>query len=252
MSRRVHTAAAILLALGMLCGCSKGGSSGAAHPAPSAAPRHDRLTREEFNRRAAAHFLPLFWRTDANHDGALQPGELAILWGYPESDVNRWIDQGGDFSHHFEEVYAELLEPDRPPSEATASRRHAAVLAELAQSAPPLVESDLKNDSSSERAMVRHLMRAAELIERLYARQKGVLELEARIPADDPASRALFHRNQSPYCEAPATQNDPDCTAVSPRPEPGPSMLSAADVPKGIPISTLAPLAIGHNSIRRT
>ena len=218
MSRRVHTAAAILLALGMLCGCSKGGSSGAAHPAPSAAPRHDRLTREEFNRRAAAHFLPLFWRTDANHDGALQPGELAILWGYPESDVNRWIDQGGDFSHHFEEVYAELLEPDRPPSEATASRRHAAVLAELAQSAPTLVESDLKKDSASERAMVRHLMRAAELIERLYARQKGVLELEARIPADDPASRALFHRNQSPYCEAPATQNDPDCTAVSPRP----------------------------------
>jgi hypothetical protein len=216
--RLASRAVTALLALAALCSCGAGSGSGPVHREPSSAPRHDRLSRDEFNRRAASHFLPLFWRADSNHDGALQPGELAILWGYPESDVNRWIDQSGDFSHHFEEAYAQLLEADRAPTDAAEGRRRAAVLAELAQSVPTLVETDLRKDSASERAMVRHLMRAAELIERLYARQKGVLELEARIAPDDLASRALFHRNQSPYCEAPATQNDPDCTALNPRP----------------------------------
>jgi hypothetical protein len=205
--------AVVLLALG---GCN----SHTQQPASQAtAPkRHDALSREEFNRRAAARFLPLFWREDANRDGAIQPNELAILWGYPESDQNRWIDQSGDFTSRFEEAYAALLKPDAEGTDPAESRRQATVLAELAQGAPTLVQADLRNDSAAARAMARHLMHAGELIERVFARQKGVLELEARVPADDLASRALFHRNQSPYCEAPKTQNDPDCTALSPKP----------------------------------
>jgi hypothetical protein len=66
--------------------------------------------------------------------------------------------------------------------------------------------------------MVRHLLRAAELIERLYARQKGVFGLADRIPRDDLLSRAVFHRNQSPFCQAPRTGHDPLCTALIPRP----------------------------------
>jgi len=37
--------------------------------------------------------------------------------------------------------------------------------------------------------------------------------------AADTASRALFFRNQGPFCEAPKTENDPACNALSPRPK---------------------------------
>lgn len=204
------------VAFAALAGCARQDSTSPS--GASAAPRHAQLTREEFNQRAAAHFLPLFWREDSNHDGALEPNELAVLTGYPDSDLNRWIDQSGDFSNRFEDAYAALTQPEPPAKDPAEQARRSAVLAELAQGAPTLVQSDLRKDSAGEHAMVRHLLHAAELIERLYARQKGVLELEARIPAEDLASRALFHRNQSPFCEAPRTQADPACSALAPRP----------------------------------
>jgi hypothetical protein len=209
-------AAALAFVLLTLGGCSSHTQQTASQA--TAPKRHDALAREEFNRRAAAHFLPLFWRDDADHDGAIEPGELAILWGYPESDQNRWVDQSGDFTSRFEEAYAALLAPDADSNDSHEGKRHELVLAELAQATPTLVQTDLRKDSAAERAMVRHLMHAGELIEKLYARQKGVLELEARIPPEDLASRALFHRNQSPFCEAPKTENDPQCTALAPKP----------------------------------
>lgn len=204
--------AAVLVALVVLS------RHGSAQQGGSAAQRHAELTREEFNSRAAAHFLPFFWREDSNHDGALEPNELAILWGYPDGDVSRWIDPSGAFAHRFEEAYLSLLRTDPLPTDPVERARHAAVLEELNQSAPTLVESDLRKDTANERAMVRHLMRAAELIEKLFARQRGVLELQAKLPAADVASRALFHRNQSPHCEAPKTQADPNCSALWPQP----------------------------------
>ena len=112
------------------------------------------------------------------------------------------------------EAYAALVTPTAAP----ASRRRQLVLDELLQSAPTLVRTDLSKDSDAERAMARHVMNAAALIERLYARQKGVLGLDAGIAPDDPASRALFRRNQSPFCEAPKTQRDPQCGALEPMP----------------------------------
>jgi hypothetical protein len=210
---RLLTTALALLAVG---GCTSHVNQPASQA--TAPARHDALSREEFNQRAAAHFLPLFWREDANRDGAIEPNELAILWGYPESDPNRWIDQSGDFTSRFEEAYAQLAKPDTESTDSAEGKRRQLVLAELSQGAPTLVQSDLRNDSAPARAMARHLMHAGELIERLFARQKGVLELEGRIPSDDLASRALFHRNQSPYCEAPKTQSEPECSALAPKP----------------------------------
>jgi hypothetical protein len=221
--------AAALLAVLALCACSRGpaggeassgqGTTAASASAGTPAPvRHDALTRDEFNLRAAARFLPLFWRADANRDGAIEPSELAVLAGFPESDVNRWVDQSGDFTRRFEEAYMSLTRaPPRERSEEEA-RRHDLLRREMAQGVRTLVETDLRRDSPQDRAMVRHLLRAAELIERLYARQKGVLDLESRVPDDDLVSRAVFHRNQSPYCQAPPTENDPLCTAIYPRP----------------------------------
>src|SRR5579872_6304194 len=194
MLEQTHYSRPIAAVLALLLLAFGGCGSHTQQPASQAtAPkRHDAFSREEFNRRAAAHFLPLFWRDDANHDGAIEPDELAILWGYPESDQNRWIDQSGDFTSRFEEAYASLLAPDVQSTDPGERKRHELVLAELAQATPTLVQTDLRKDSAAERAMVRHLMHAGELIEKLFARQRGVLELEARIPPEDLASRALF------------------------------------------------------------
>jgi hypothetical protein len=52
----------------------------------------------------------------------------------------------------------------------------------------------------------------------VHARQLGVLDLDAKIPADDTASRALFFRNQGPACMAPKTENDADCSALATKP----------------------------------
>lgn len=216
------------LALAVLPGCSRGATSGSpassavasgpASAAPAGSIRYNALSRDEFNRRAAAHDLPLFWRADANGDGTLEPGEIAVLVGFADSDVNRWIDQSGDFTQRFADAYASLLEPQRPAPNEVEARRRALLQKELGQGIPTLVETDLHRDTPEDRAMVRHLLQAAQLIERIYARQKGVLGLAEQIPENDLVSRAVFHRNQSPFCQAPQTGHDPLCTAVYPRP----------------------------------
>jgi hypothetical protein len=63
-------------------------------------------------------------------------------------------------------------------------------------------------------------MRAAALIERLYARQRGTLGMEASLVPGDTASAALFFRNQGPFCVAPRTEKNPDCSALPTRPTP--------------------------------
>jgi hypothetical protein len=55
-------------------------------------------------------------------------------------------------------------------------------------------------------------------VERIYARQKGVFGLQEQIAVDDVPSRALFHRNQSPFCAAPKTENEPACNALKAKP----------------------------------
>jgi hypothetical protein len=183
----------------------------------SSAAHYDQLKREDFNRRAAEKFLPLFWREDSNHDGVLQADELAVLWGFGDSDPKHWID-GGRFTPQFKSAYDSMLQRDPEPSSPDEKERRRLVVEELAQGKPTLVQTTLNHDSPADVNMVRHMMNAATALERIYAEQKGVLDLEARIPADDTASRMLFYRNQSPWCEAPKTENDPLCTALLPKP----------------------------------
>ena len=207
MSSFSHIRVPAALALGLLTACAK-----PQHPTVGAAL--DVIPRVEFNTRAAEHFLPFFWREDANGDGVLQPAEFAVLWGLPDDAASLWVDAAGAFTPRFLAAYAML----QAPAAGDAPRRLQLVREELAQSAPTLVRTDLSADSAAERAMVGHLMQAATLVERLFARQKGSFGLDAGIPKDDAASRALFHRNQSPFCEAPKTENDPLCSAIEPKP----------------------------------
>ena len=179
---------------------------------------HAHLQRTDFNRRAAELFLPLFWRSDANGNGNLEPNELVILVGYPNSEPHVWIERSGDFTAAFETSYRQMLQPDAPVKDAAEHTRRRLVLEELAQGRHTLVETDLSQVSAGEKNMVEHLLTAARLMERIYARQKGVLGLDVKIPAEDTASRMLFHRNQSPFCEAPKTENQEACNALRAHP----------------------------------
>ena len=188
---------------------------------PPAATRHDRLGRADFNRIAAERALPLFWRADADGDNDLDPDELVTLWGWP-GPARATLVAGERFSPAFEDLYTKLAGPapapaaELPPAERA---RRAAVLAELNQGRPTLVETDQRQASAEDKAVVDHVVAASVVIERLFARQKGVLGLEAGIPADDAASRMLFFRNQGPFCVAAKTERDPDCSALPDRPK---------------------------------
>jgi hypothetical protein len=207
-SKKLLPAALLLLSL-VACGKHE--------PAVTAAPTFNALGRVDFNRRAAEEFLPLFWREDANKDGVLQPGELAVLWGVPDDDAALWVN-GDAFTPRFVEAYARLGKPPVAGTGADAARL-ALVRDELSQGVTTLVATDMSKDSAAEQQMVQHLMHVAVLIERLYARQNGVLDIEASIPRDDVASRAMFHRNQSPFCEAPRTEKNAACNALAQPPK---------------------------------
>ena len=80
----------------------------AAANAQSAGPsRHAAIERLEFNRRAVEWAEPLFWTSDANRNGAIEPAELAILWGLGDGDRTRFVKDGA-FTPHFDTVYDKL------------------------------------------------------------------------------------------------------------------------------------------------
>ncbi|HEY1098868.1 MAG TPA: hypothetical protein VGF99_08060, partial [Myxococcota bacterium] len=97
------------------------------------------------------------------------------------------------------------------------SARRQAVLVELGQGRPTLVQTALASDT--DKKLVGHIAKAAVLIEALHAKQNGVFGMDKDIPADDTASRSLFFRNQGPFCEAPKTENDPACSALAAHPK---------------------------------
>lgn len=180
---------------------------------PSAPPP---LSRSEFNFRAQERFLPLFWRADADQDGVLDPDELVVLegpWGAKRSD---FVGPAG-FTAAFTAALASLQQPADEAALAEAEKQRRELLRlELRQGRPTLVETDTTKLPAGEQRAVAHLVKAAALIERLYAKQHATDALT--VPAGDPLSRALFHRNQSPFCVAPKTEKDEACTALVPRP----------------------------------
>lgn len=211
-SRPVRSLLLVAFVVCTLTACGR--ESGEQTRAPYAA-----LERADFNRRAAELFLPLFWREDADGDGNVDPNEIEILNGYGRSDRAIWFDESGRLSGEFRNAYNAMRQPSPAPSDPAEQTRRQRVLEELAQGRPTLVLTDLTQVSEGEKTFVRHVLAVAELIERLYARQRGVFGMQADIPADDTASQMLFYRNQSPFCEAPRTQNVPECSALPEKPE---------------------------------
>ncbi len=175
------------------------------------------LSRVDFNRRAAEENLPLLWRSDANGNGQLDPGELVVLWGVSREPATTWIAADGQLTQKAKDAIAALSTPPKKVADAKEQRRRELVRQELSQGKPTLMDSGFVPASPQDKAVLEHLVNVSYAVERLYARQKGTLGLDAKIPADDPASRTLFYRNQSPSCVQPATEKIPECSAL---PEP--------------------------------
>ncbi len=206
----------------------------AAPPRP-AGVKLDKVTRGDFNRLAAELALPLFWVADTNKDSVLDPDEVAVYWGLvPGAKLTEYVTKQG-FTAKAQDAIETIqgrAKGGPPPAglDAKEIARREAVKKELAQGRITLVETDLSKASPEEKRFVGFITQAAELIEKLYAKQEGTFDLHAKLADADPASKSLFFRNQTPRCEAPQTQADPACTAIP-------------DLPKG-KLSGLYPAAL--------
>jgi hypothetical protein len=182
---------------------------------PAKVPGFDRLPRTDFNRRAVELDMPIFWRNDADADGTLDPDELVVLFARRPILRAEFVGPNGEFTPSFRDGYERMLRPDPAGTWSAEERaRREAVRLELSQGRPTLIESDFSRSSTTERTLAAHMVDIARLVERLYAKQRGTAGLENQIPADDPASAALFFRNQGPFCEAPKTEQNPACHAL--------------------------------------
>lgn len=182
----------------------------------AATPAHDAVPRLDFNRRAIERHLPLFWRADANHDNALSPDELAVLWTDVPARQSDYVDAKGNFTPKFEAAYALLSKPYECPGK---DKAHCELLQqELSQGRPTLVENDFSK-SPAEQKLAAHMVKVAGLIEKLFQRQNGVFGWESKLPKGDTLAAAVFLRNQSPWCVAPLTEKNEACTAIVPRPK---------------------------------
>lgn len=171
------------------------------------------VPRTDFNRLAMALAHPLFWASDKNQNGTLDPNELEVFWGL-EASVNRSDYARADtFTERFYREYeaiakAHQAEQQPAPSATSEDKRRALVRSDLAQGRQTLVLTDLSGASAEQKAFARRMLTVAELIERLFSREMGAHGLRVK---GDPESRALFFRNQGPRCSGPLTQNDPNC-----------------------------------------
>lgn len=229
MSRAASLSACFSSALGLIAVVTVGAACShqpepeakkpATTPAPGA-PGLDKVARVDFNRRAAELFLPLFWIEDQNANGALDVEELAILWGIgAPATPDTWVKDGA-FTPKLLEVYAALQKAEAPPRMPEEQARRKAVVEELSQGRPTLLLTDTSKWSEAERGIVKNVVEAAQLVEQIYARQVGVADLKAQVPADDAASQMLLYRNQTVACAAPKTEKNPDCSALPSRAKP--------------------------------
>ena len=136
-----------------------------AAPAP-AKKTYTALNRLDFNARAQDQFVPLFWRTDANKNGALEPGELVTLIG-PWTLTLADLVQADAFTPKFDELYAALqVKADESKLSPGEQARRTALRLELSQGKATLVETDLSTGTDADRKAFNHFAKAAALVEK--------------------------------------------------------------------------------------
>jgi len=186
-----------------------------AKPAPR---RHDAISRIELNRWAVRENLPVYWTIDANNDRNLDPDEVASLLFYPTAAT--WV-QGGAFTRAFETAYDQIVAASKSSGDLLSEdgKRRELVGKDLDQGRASLVYNDLSALSAADKQFVGHMMKVAKLVDQIYELQNGATALRSKLPKDA-ASHSLFRRNRGPKCVAPATENDPLCSAIPGAPKP--------------------------------
>lgn len=176
-----------------------------------------------FNRIAAELNLPLFWELSKDKSEALVPENVHVLWGVSEDKSSKWI-KNGRFTTKFFKAYQSIISIynhgyDESKINADEKKRRELVRKELASGLPTLVYSDFTQLDKNQQHMVKHVMKAAQYIETIYAKQNGSYIYRDAIKHQDVASKMLFYRNQGPWCSAPGVSEDPACNALKERPK---------------------------------
>ncbi|MFH0899920.1 MAG: hypothetical protein V2A73_04750, partial [Pseudomonadota bacterium] len=162
------------------------------------------------------------WVSDADRDRRIDPDEIATLLFYPRTEswprAERWVENGS-FTKAFTESYRKITSwaglPPLPGGLASAElQRRALVVEDLDQGKATLVRGDFRSAATEEKQFVTHMVAAAALIDRLFARQHGLESVVAQVPADDPASQSMFRRNWGARCAGPKTERIPACSAI--------------------------------------
>ena len=183
-------------------------------PAPIVAMKHDSLPRMDFNRFAVRQNLPVYWIADGNANQTIDPDETASLLFYPTREV--WV-KDGQFTPAFEAAYAQIVKATQSPdSSSDVNMRRTLVGQDLDQGRPTLV---LTTVAADEAAFVSTMMQVATEVDALYERMNGAAALAGKVPRD-PESQSLFRRNRGPKCVGPATETNPNCSAIPGSPKP--------------------------------
>lgn len=188
-------------------------SAPVAEATPEPSPRFDLLSRHEFNARALRHGLPLFWSDDSNNNQTLDPSELAIIWGMePAPSLGEYV-LCEQFTPQFSALYQNLA-ASNPAADSSLDKRQAALEKELSQGYFTLLSQDFSQNPEQDRELVKHVLNAAVIIERIFMKQRGTWDARTQIPANDGRSSLIYFLNHGPECTSPLTEKDPDCTAL--------------------------------------
>src|SRR5437868_5611332 len=171
------------------------------------------------NRLAARFNLPLYWSADTNKNGVVEADEVHGLLFYPTA--GEWT-KDGKLTPAFDDAYRRLVQGDALPASLTPqeAERRKLVRDDLDQGRATLVYNDLRGLSEDEKTFVKHVLAASALVDKLYATQRGIVDMTAQLPADDAASQSLFRRDWGPKCAAPQTEKNPACSALPGAPKP--------------------------------
>jgi hypothetical protein len=183
-------------------------------------PIYSGIERIDFNRDAVRANLPVYWSNDANHDGVVDPGEVASLRFYPTE--GHWVEGGkltADFERAWQAIKTASARANATPTTADEQRR-ALVTEDLDQGLATLVASDFRSSPSEDKTLVRHMLTVAHLIDDLFATANGAKALASKVAAADDVSQSMFRRNWGPNCLAPLTEKNPACTAIAGGPKP--------------------------------
>jgi hypothetical protein len=160
------------------------------------------LTPVDFNRIAVQAGVGLFWYTDVKNPGIPDPDEFMALGAGETTD--KYVT-GGRFTKLFETTWRKLVD----------MKRRETVRKELDQGIPTLVSTDLSSANPADKKFASKIFKVVQMIDRLHEKQSGAAGFEAKLVQADPESRAMFRRNQGPWCYAPITENDPFCNALA-------------------------------------